>query len=340
VVQDYLDHIKPDSYEIIKGGGVSDTTRGVHLLSEIVECCVDEPKVDRTFFAESVRTTQERFWFEGWGFIRHSIYGEVLLPGEDAPEIFSPGYHHWHNCGSHLDILPRMQVAAEVGVSEELTRGAMRDFVLDFDVRFGLEEHTHLARYSMRDTDIEPACWLDCELMPTLFIVKRRGWMSEQDFRKLHYKVHQMVQRRFIALDKNHGGWAATYDSHEGDPIKYLSYWELRHFHERFAPGEPLELWGFTTRDAFYDHSTHYWNAQEQLVDELLRVDAVRVEGGRQIVKLCDEGPATGLPIPRPALIPRQQQAQELILEDGWKISEIRRVKICGRDFWLVAVER
>lgn len=340
IVQDYLGHIQPDSHEIIKGGGVSDTTRGVHLLAEIVECCVDEPAVDRAFFAESVRTTQERFWVEGWGFVRHSIYGEVLLPGEDAPEIFSPGYHHWHNCGSHLDILPRMQVAAEVGVSEELTRTAMRDFALDFDVRYGLEEHTHLARYSMRDTDIEPACWLDCELMPTLFAVKRRGWMCEPDFRLLHYKIHQMVQRRFISLDKKRGGWAATYDSHEGEPIKYLAYWIERHSHERFAAGEPLEMWGFTTRDAFYDHSTHYWNAPEQLVDELLRVAATRVEDRQQRVKFADEGPAADLPIARPALIPVCPGGREIVVEGPWRLLESRRIKMAGRPFWLIAVLR
>jgi voltage-gated potassium channel len=67
--------------------------------------------------------------------IRNSIYGEVIRAGKDAPECFSPGFRHCHNTGSLLDNLPRIEIAAEAGVSEHLTRWAARDLVLETDLR-------------------------------------------------------------------------------------------------------------------------------------------------------------------------------------------------------------
>lgn len=338
IVDAYLARLKPDSWEIIMGGGVSDTTRGVHFLAEVLEAAGDDPRIDRAFWTEAVRNTLERFWVEGWVQVRHSVYGEVIHAGDTPGEIFSPGFDHWHNCGSALDILPRMQVAAEVGVSEHLTHWAMRDFALDFDARYGSEEHTHLMPYSIRDTDIEPASWLDCELLPTLYAVRRRGWVDDEDFRQLHYKIHRMVQRTFLSLDDAHGGWASTYDSHDGAPVKYLTYWEHRHSYERYGADEPRELWGMTTRDAFYDHSTRYWNPQEQLVDELVKVAASRVEGNLQIITVADDGPAAGLPLARPLLAVKDAAA--VTIEGGWRITEQREIGIGGVVFWLLAVER
>ncbi|OGV83898.1 MAG: hypothetical protein A2340_00570 [Lentisphaerae bacterium RIFOXYB12_FULL_60_10] len=340
VMNDYFQHIRPDSWEIIKGGGVSDTTRGVHLLAEAIEAGAGDPRIDAAFLRQCVEKTLDRFWIEGWIMVRHSTYAEVIKAGDTPGDLFSPGYNHWHNCGSHLDPVPRIAVAAEVGVSPHLTRWALRDFIYDFDMRFGVEEHTHLTRYSMRDTDIEPACWLDCELLPALYASARRDWVNADDFRLMHYKIHRMLQRTFITLDPQHGGWANAYDSHDGAPLKYLTYWEHRHSFERFAPDEPLEMWGVPTRDAFYDHSSHYWSPTEALVDELVRAETVTTVNGRQEIRCTEDGLAAGMPIPRPALVPCAAGAKTLALAAGqpWRILETRHVTVHNQPFWLVAL--
>ncbi len=342
VMNDYYQRIRPDSWEIVKGGGVSDTTRGVHLLAEAIEAGGDDPRNDAAMLRRCVKNTLERFWVEGWLPVRHTTYAEVAIGGNTPGEPFSPGFRHWHNCGSHLDPVPRISVAAEAGVSPHLTRWAMRDLIYDFDMRFGVEEHTHMARYSIRDTDIEPACWLDCELLPALYLSRRRGWVDEDDFRLMHYKIHQMLQRTFVSRDAEHGGWANAYDSHGGDPIKYLAYWERRHSFERYAPGEPVEMWGVPTRDAFYDHFSHYWNATEALVDELLRVETVAVADGVQRIACTEDGLAARMPIPRPVLVPRADGAKSVDLAPGqpWRVLETRTVQVGGEPFWLLALER
>jgi YD repeat-containing protein len=39
--------------------------------------------------------------------------------------------------------------------------------------------HVNFTRFGIRDTDIEPACWLDPEMLPTLRAVRRCGWLDE-----------------------------------------------------------------------------------------------------------------------------------------------------------------
>jgi hypothetical protein len=178
-----------------------------------------------------------------------------------------------------------------------------------------------------------------------LYAMWRRGWIDEDDFRLMRYRTHDMLRRTFIPLDEDHGGWAAAYDSHEGKPIKYLSYWEHRHSHEYFAPDEPLEMWGLVTRDAFYDHSTHYWSAKEQLVDELLRAETVEMREAGQVVRCHDDGLAAGVPGPRAMLVAKGAGAKSVTiraddLKTTWRITETRSVKIGSQDFWLLAVEK
>jgi len=337
VVADCLARLGPDSWEIFAGGGVSDTTRAAHLFAEALEVAADDPRLDPAHLKACIEHTLERFWIEGWLPVRHAIYGEVIRAGQTPGEPFSPGFRHWHTCGAHLDILPRMQTAAAAGVGEHLTRWAMRAYALDFDLRSGFEERTHLTRFSMRDTDIEPASWLDCELLPTLFAVYRRGWMSETDFHRLYYKIHRMVQRTYIPFDDEHGGWANAYRYPDGRAVKYLAYWEQRHAYAAYTPEEPRELWGFITRDAGYDHSTNYWHALEQLVDLLMKVETVGLDGTCQLLLLLDEGLAAGLPIPRPILAPKLPEADDVtLLGPAWTISERRTVSIDGHPFWLL----
>jgi len=344
VMTDYLEHMEKDSSEATRGGGVSDTTRGVHLFAEAIEVAGDDPRIDVDFWRDLIERTQDRFWIEGWLVVRHSMYAEVIRGGDDAGELFSPGFSHWHNMGQFLDIGPRIQIAAEVGVSEHLTRWSVRDLALEFDVRYGIEEHVHFGRYTIRDTDIEPASWLDPELLPMLWAVARRGWIEEDEFQLMHYKIHRMVQRTFIPFDETHGGWANNYDAHEGKPIKYLAYWEERHSHEHFAPGEPLEMWGVATREAYHDHCTHYWSHLEQLVDELLVAETVSCKDGVQEIRCREDGLAAGLPGLKPVLIAKAQGAERVELAPGedapaWRVCESRCVVVGGRDFWLLAVE-
>ena len=344
IMEDYKAHLSADTRELIRGGGVSDTTRGVHLFAEAITVAGKDPRIDTACWKRVIEETQDRFWVEGWIQIRNSIYGELIAPGSTPGEMFSPGFHHWHNVGSFLDILPRIQVAAEAGVSEHLTRWAVRDLAGDFDVRYGMEEHTHFSRYAIRDTDIEPASWLDPELLPTLKAVRSRGWIDADDFALLYYKIHRMVQRTFIALDAEHGGWAGMYDAHGGEPIKYLGFWEQRHSHERFAPDEPREIWGIAPREAYHDHSTHYWSHLEQLVDDLLQAETASVEKGVQTLT-CREPEAGRQTLwPCPVLVPKAPGAKRVKVatapgQRGWRVVETRSVRIGKEEFWLLAVE-
>jgi len=50
VMEDYLRHLSPGTWEIVKGGGVSDTTRGLHLLAEALEVASADPRLDPSFW--------------------------------------------------------------------------------------------------------------------------------------------------------------------------------------------------------------------------------------------------------------------------------------------------
>lgn len=341
IIQDYKDHITPGSTEIIKGGGVSDTTRGIHFLTEIMEAAETDPELDGDFWKEALEKTLDRFWVEGWIQIRNSIYAEVIHSGDTPGERFSPGFHHWHNVGSYLDIAPRIQIGVEGGVSEVLSRWAIRDFALDFDSRYGLEEHTHFSRFGIRDSDIEPASGLDPELFATIAAAHKEGWIEPRDMDLLLFKIHSMIQHTFIELDDECGGWPACIDAHDGKPVKYLGYWEDRHSHERFKDQEPLECWGVATREAFHDHSTRYWSHLEQLVDNLATVSTQGVVNGTQIVEVAFAGLSKQLPGAKAAFVPRDDSAETVAVADGQSVilHESHAITLAGRSYWLLAVE-
>ena len=106
--------------------------------------------------------------------------------------------------------------------------------------------------------------------------------------------------------------------------------------------GEPLEMWGVPTRDAFYDHGSHYWNATEALVDELLKAETASIDGGRQSITVAEDGLAAGIPGLRPALVPRAEgvDSVEITSDSPWRIRETRTVTVGGAPFWLLALER
>jgi hypothetical protein len=343
VLADYLHHTPPDAEHIVRGGGISDTTRGVHFFTELMEVAGDDPRMDTPFWRRRLRETLERFWVRGWVRIRNSIYMEVSRPGKTPPETFSPGFSHCHSVGSFLDILPRIQIAAEAGVSEHLTRWAARDLALEFDLRYGMEEHTHFTRFGIRDTDIEPASWLDPELLTTMWAVRRRGWMDDEDYALLQYKVYRMALETFIPLDDSHGGWAAAYDVADGRPIRVLNQeCAHRHPHERFGAGEPYEMWGLAAREAYHDHSTHYWTPMEQFVDALGTVVGSVIRDGVQTVRWREEGLNAGVESSATVLVPKAPDAERIeLLRDGGgeprPPSECRVVKVGGAPFWLVS---
>lgn len=346
VLADYLQHTPPDAEQIVRGGGISDTTRGVHFFTEAIEVAGADPRLDVPFWRRRLEETLERFWTRGWVRIRNSVYMEVSRPGKTPPDTFSPGFCHCHNVGSFLDLLPRIEIAAEAGVSEHLTRWAARDLALEFDLRYGMEEHTHFSRFGIRDTDIEPACWLDPELLPTLQAVRRRGWIDDADYTLLRYKVYRMLLETYIPLDDTHGGWAAAYDVADGQPIRVRNQeCAHRHPHERFATGEPRELWGVAAREAYHDHCTHFWAPMEQLIDALGTVVDSRVDAGVQTVRWRRDGLMASIDEDTPLLVPKLPDAGHIVLVSDLDtvvraLAQCRVVEIAGQDFWLVSEAR
>ncbi|NJD02503.1 MAG: hypothetical protein FIA99_07895 [Ruminiclostridium sp.] len=346
IINDYYKHQDEQGYVEVLGGGASDTTRGVHLFAEAWELWEKEWPIPRETFRKWIGFTLERFWTYGWARVRHSIYMETFVPGKVEGEMFSPGVSHWHNCGSALDIIPRIECSAWVGVLPELTRFALRDFCYDFDQHFGLEEHTHLAAFTIRHSDIMPASWLDPEMMPMLYAAGRQGWLTSEDRHTILYKTHRMLQLTYIPMDETHGGWACVYDARTYLPLRYLNYpIEHRHSHERINPGEKAELWGVPVREAFHDHSSHYWSALASLIDDLLTIEEAVEKDGCLEVKCRDTGSSRGLGLARVALIPLTNGGRKTDIKlyvDGKEASltEIRNVTIGGNRFMLITCEQ
>jgi len=168
-----------------------------------------------------------------------------------------------------------------------------------------------------------------------LYAARRRGWVDEDDFRLMHFKIHQMLQRTFLPLDADHGGWANYYDSHGGAPLKYLAYWERRHSFERFAPGEPLELWGVPTRTPFTTTTRITGMRPRPWWTNSCAWRPRGLEGDRQSGFPGGRRPGRRRAALRPALVPRADGARTIELAPGSAWRARRRGRLHRRQPFL-----
>ncbi|MBZ0097835.1 MAG: hypothetical protein K8F30_02045, partial [Taibaiella sp.] len=102
---------------------------------------------------------------------------------------------------------------------------------------------------------------------------------------------------------------------------------------------------GVPVREAFHDHSSHYWSPLASLIDDLLTIEEAVEKDSCLEVKCKDTGPSHGMGLIRVALVPMTNGSGKTDIKlyiDGKEASlmEIRNVTIGGNEFLLITCEQ